>query len=40
MELNTKLDAYLQDPNDSLDLSGMNIGAEDVKQVADFLSQW
>jgi hypothetical protein len=27
MELNAKLDAYLQDPKDGLDLSGMNFGA-------------
>jgi hypothetical protein len=36
-ELGTKLDAYLQDPKDSLDLSGMGIGAEGAKTIATLL---
>jgi hypothetical protein len=40
MELDAKLDAYLQDPKDSLDLSRMDIGAEGAKKVAALLPQW
>jgi hypothetical protein len=36
-ELDAKLDAYLQDPKDSLDLSGMGIGAEGAKTIATLL---
>jgi hypothetical protein len=40
MELDAKLDAYLQDPKDSLDVSGMDIGTEGAKKVATLLPQW
>ena len=38
--LNVKLGAYSKDPQDSLDLSGMGIGAEGAKTVAAFLPNW
>jgi hypothetical protein len=38
--LNAKLAGYSKDPKDSLGLSGMNIGIEGVKVVADFLPKW
>jgi hypothetical protein len=38
--LNAKLGAYSKDPQDSLDLSGMGIGAEAVTTVAAFLPKW
>jgi hypothetical protein len=39
-ELNAKLDAYLQKPHDSLDLSGMHLGADGAKRLVEFLPQW
>jgi hypothetical protein len=38
--LNARLAEYLEDPKDSLDLSGMGFGAEGVKLVAAFLPKW
>jgi hypothetical protein len=35
--LSAKLDAYLQDPQDSLDLSCMGFGAKGAEKVALFL---
>jgi hypothetical protein len=44
MSLDEKLKAYLDDPNGSLDLSGLGFGrideAHHCKKVASFLSQW
>jgi hypothetical protein len=39
-ELDAKLGAYLKDPKDSLDLSGMGIGAEGAKTIAALLPNW
>jgi hypothetical protein len=38
--LKAKLAEYLENPKDSLDLSGMKFGAEGVKLVAAFLPKW
>jgi hypothetical protein len=38
--LNAKLAEYLQDPKDSLDLSGIGFGGEGAKVVAAFLPKW
>ena len=39
-KLNAKLKAYLEDPKDFLDLSGMNFRADGVRIVAEFLPKW
>jgi hypothetical protein len=39
-ELNTKLDAYLRNPQDGLDLGGAYFGADGAKRLAEFLPQW
>jgi hypothetical protein len=39
-ELNAKIEAYLQNPIESLDLSGMNFGADGAKRVAEVLPEW
>ena len=39
-KLNAKIDVYLKDPQDSLDLSGMIFGAEGAKRVAEVLPKW
>jgi hypothetical protein len=39
-QLNAKLDAYLRDPKDSLDLSEMTIDAKGTERVAAFLRKW
>jgi hypothetical protein len=38
--LNARLAEYLNDPKDSLDLSGMGFGAEGAKIVAALLPKW
>jgi hypothetical protein len=38
--LKAKLAVYTTDPKESLDLSGMGIGAEEAKTVAAFLPKW
>jgi hypothetical protein len=38
--LNAKLQGYMKDPTESLDLSGMNIGVEGMRVVAAFLPKW
>ena len=39
-KLNAKIDVYLKDPQDSLDLSGMKFGTEGAKRVAEVLPKW
>jgi hypothetical protein len=39
-ELNAKLGAYLQNPQDNLDLSGTYLGAGGAKRLVEFLPQW
>jgi hypothetical protein len=39
-ELNAKIEAYLQNPRDSLDLSRMNFRADGAKKVAEVLPEW
>ena len=39
-KLNVKIDVYLKDPQDSLDLSGMSFGAEGAKRIAEVLPKW
>ena len=39
-ELNAKIEAYLQNPIDSLDLSGIRFGADGAKRVAEVLPEW
>jgi hypothetical protein len=38
--LNAKLEGYLKDPKDTLDLSGMKLDAEGANTVASFLPKW
>jgi hypothetical protein len=38
--LSSKLKAYLRNPQKSLDLSGMKLGAEGANEVALVLPQW
>jgi hypothetical protein len=38
--LKAKLAAYTKDPQDSLDLSGMELGTEGMKTVATSLPNW
>jgi hypothetical protein len=38
--LNAKLQAYLEDPKDILDLSGMDVRADGARIVAEFLPKW
>ena len=38
--LNAKIDVYLKDSQDSLDLSGMKFGTEGAKRVAEVLPKW
>jgi hypothetical protein len=38
--LNVKIDAYLKNPQDRLDLSRINFGAEGAKRVAEVLPKW
>jgi hypothetical protein len=38
-KLNAKLKAYLEDPKDFLDFSGMDFGADGARIVAKFLPQ-
>jgi hypothetical protein len=38
--LNANLEGYLKDPKDTLDLSGMKLGAEGANTVASFLPKW
>jgi hypothetical protein len=38
--LKAKLAEYLEDPKDSLDLSGMGFGAKGGELVAAFLPKW
>jgi hypothetical protein len=38
--LKAMLAVYTADPEESLDLSGMGIGAEEAKTVAAFLPKW
>jgi hypothetical protein len=39
-ELNAKVEAYLQDPKDSLDLSSIYFGADGARRVAEVLPKW
>jgi hypothetical protein len=39
-KLNAKLKAYLEDPKDFLDLSGMGFRADGARIVAKFLPKW
>ena len=39
-KLNTRLDAYLKDPKNSLDLSGMMFGAGGARRLAEVLPKW
>ena len=39
-KLNAKIDVYLKDPQDSLDLSELLFGAEGAKRVAEVLPKW
>ena len=39
-KLNAKLKAYLEDPKDFLDLSGMDFRADGARNVAKFLPKW
>ena len=39
-KLNTRLDAYLEDPKNSLDLSGMKFGADGARRLAEVLPKW
>ena len=39
-KLNTRLDAYLKDPKNSLDLSGMKFGAGGARRIAEVLPKW
>jgi hypothetical protein len=39
-ELNAKLKAYLEDPKDFLDLSGMDVRADNASRVPEFLPKW
>jgi hypothetical protein len=38
--LNAKLEEYLKDPKDTLDLSGMKLDAKGANTVASFLPNW
>jgi hypothetical protein len=38
--LDEKLNAYLEDPNGSLNLSGLAFGTEGAKKVVSLLSKW
>ena len=39
-KLNAKLKAYLEDPKDCLDLSGIEFRADGARIVAEFLPKW
>ena len=39
-KLNAKLKAYLEDPKDFIDLSGMDVRADGARIVAEFLPKW
>ena len=39
-KLNTRLDAYLKHPKNSLDLSGMKFGAGGARRIAEVLPKW
>ena len=39
-KLNAKLKAYLEDPKDFLDLSGIDFGVNGANIVAKFLPKW
>ena len=39
-KLNAKLKAYLEDPEDFLDFSGMDFRADGARSVAEFLPKW
>ena len=39
-QLNAKLEAYLKDPHDTLDLAGMNFGIKGAQRVAEALPKW
>ena len=39
-KLNAKLKAFLEDPKDFLDLSGMDFRADGARIVAEFLPKW
>jgi hypothetical protein len=39
-KLNAKLKAYLEDPKDFIDLSGMDVRADGAMIVAEFLPKW
>jgi hypothetical protein len=40
VKLNAKLEVYLQDPKNTLDLSGINFSANGAKRVSEVLPKW
>ena len=39
-KLNAKVEAYLQDPKDILDLSGIHFGTDGARRVTEVLPKW
>jgi hypothetical protein len=39
-KLGAKFDAYFENPQDILDISGMNLGAVGARRVAELIPKW